>query len=547
MQQTNDSCSPHHQSEAAISITFDDYPAEISWKITDASSGSVVCSRNFANEGLSRGQTVVDGCCLDHGHWKETAEQRNEDGSGDDDSMDDRQLQPSGREYTFAILDSYGDGMCCSHGRGSYTVEVGGEIVVDGRSSSAASFGASASTSFIVSGETPTPTPAPWWSTPYPTDAPTVYPTVPSELYDCPPTSMMGSKGLSSEFNGCITPSGCRFLTTPDWDNGSFDEEACWYCCSSEDDGCGICSACDCGYSLSTTPVPTPWFEESEIPTYGYPPLDDDLSPEKAARVIWADASRGTYPWHSEQDCIEHPTNLGGRDEQYAAVASAMIQALRDRRLDWDIADAMMFNIYAHNPLLRAQCEPLVSTARIILELEQEPKLSAFEQLQPALRRAVRTFVNRTEEDASENYRSRPKAIIGVLIFIAMLVVGGIFVCVVGLCCTILRRSTCKNSDGDGQDCAGSGAAAEGIEVAGSLVSSATILPSIAEVSPIPVASAVPISDTGDEDNIAMAPVAKVVSMDFEAGTLPIPSAPPPPPASAPPVEQADAPAAGGR
>ena len=98
------------------------------------------------------------------------------------------------------------------------------------------------------------------------------------------------------------------------------------------------------------------------MPTYGYPPLEDDLSPEAAARVIWSDASRGRYPWHPEQDCIEHPTNLGRKDEQYAAVVSSMIQALRDDRLDWDIADVMMFNIHAHIPMHLGQCEALVST-----------------------------------------------------------------------------------------------------------------------------------------------------------------------------------------
>ena len=146
------------------------------------------------------------------------------------------------------------------------------------------------------------------------------------------------------------------------------------------------------------------------------------------------------------------------------------------------------------------------------------------------------------EEEDSHYYCTRPIAFIGVLIFIAMLVVGGIFVCMVSFCCTILRRG--ENSGGnDGQDSAGSGAAVGGIAVAGRLVSSATILPSIAEVPPIPVASAVPISGSGDDEDVAVAMLAKV-SIEHEDNTVPQPSAPPAP-SSAPTVGEATVPAAG--
>ena len=63
----------------------------------------------------------------------------------------------------------------------------------------------------------------------------------------------------------------------------------------------------------------------------------------------------------------------------------------------------------------------------------------------------------------------------------------------------------------------------------GGAVSSATILPSIAEVPPIPVASAVPISCSEGNEDIAASPLAKVVSIDVEGNSVPQPSAPPPP------------------
>lgn len=80
-------CLPY-QTETLVSITFDDYPAEISWKITDNWNDSVVCSRDFANEGLGSGETEEDTCCLDHRYWEENPV--NKEDRSSDDSMDDR-------------------------------------------------------------------------------------------------------------------------------------------------------------------------------------------------------------------------------------------------------------------------------------------------------------------------------------------------------------------------------------------------------------------------------------------------------------------------
>ena len=178
----------------------------------------MVCSRDFANEGFSGGQTVLDRCCLNHRYWEEAPTGKEDE--RDSKSMDDRKLQPAGREYTFTISDSFGDGMCCSHGRGRFAVSIRDKVVVDGRSNEAAAFGSLTFNSFVVgSGSTPTSTPSPApWLTPYPTapmtidtfeptDEVTGYPAgTPDYYYDCPPTSAMGSNGFSSEFNGCITP-----------------------------------------------------------------------------------------------------------------------------------------------------------------------------------------------------------------------------------------------------------------------------------------------------------------------------------------------------
>lgn len=77
-----------------VSVLTDNYPTETSWQITDAS-GVVAEGGAYSASGTSY-ETLV---CL-------------EDGC-----------------YTFTITDSYGDGICCAWGQGSYSVVVDGEQV----------------------------------------------------------------------------------------------------------------------------------------------------------------------------------------------------------------------------------------------------------------------------------------------------------------------------------------------------------------------------------------------------------------------------------
>ncbi len=76
------------QNRLTVSVVTDNYPDETSWQITD-SSGNVV-----ANGGpfSSAGDTLNELICLPDGC------------------------------YTFTILDSYGDGICCGFGDGSYAI-----------------------------------------------------------------------------------------------------------------------------------------------------------------------------------------------------------------------------------------------------------------------------------------------------------------------------------------------------------------------------------------------------------------------------------------
>ena len=72
-----------------LSITFDNYPEETSWEITNASGTVVFSGGTYGSQ--ADGSTLNIPMCIDEGC------------------------------YTFTMKDSYGDGMCCSYGNGSYS------------------------------------------------------------------------------------------------------------------------------------------------------------------------------------------------------------------------------------------------------------------------------------------------------------------------------------------------------------------------------------------------------------------------------------------
>ena len=87
--------------EVTVSITLDNYPGETAWTFTNASGAVVASSTSYAsnspNTNVSETVCLPDGC------------------------------------YDFRITDSYGDGICCQYGNGSYTVtDAGGTVLASG-------------------------------------------------------------------------------------------------------------------------------------------------------------------------------------------------------------------------------------------------------------------------------------------------------------------------------------------------------------------------------------------------------------------------------
>ncbi len=107
---SSDSGSTCSADNTTLSLTTDNYGYETSWTISQ--NGTTVESGN----GYSNNSNVTESFCLADG------------------------------DYTFTINDSYGDGICCNYGNGSYALSVNGSEVASG-----GSFNSSESTSFTVS------------------------------------------------------------------------------------------------------------------------------------------------------------------------------------------------------------------------------------------------------------------------------------------------------------------------------------------------------------------------------------------------------------
>ena len=110
-----------------VDIQTDNYPQETSWTLTNACTSEVVAAVAQGDYEGRKAQMVSASYCV-----------------------------PQGR-YTFIINDSYGDGICCGYGNGSYEVRMGSNIKASG-----GAFGGTESTTFGAAQCTqPTPPPTP--------------------------------------------------------------------------------------------------------------------------------------------------------------------------------------------------------------------------------------------------------------------------------------------------------------------------------------------------------------------------------------------------
>jgi len=108
--------------EVTLSITLDNYPEETSWVIRNDGGALIANGGTYGN--IPDGSTITEIICL----------------------VDDC--------YTFTISDSFGDGICCSFGNGSYTLSDGSTVLASG-----GNFGSSEATDFCIGGGGPDTSP----------------------------------------------------------------------------------------------------------------------------------------------------------------------------------------------------------------------------------------------------------------------------------------------------------------------------------------------------------------------------------------------------
>lgn len=102
--------------DTRLTLTFDNYPEETSWNIKNSAGSTVASGGTYGSQ--ADGSTLVINECLDAGC------------------------------YTFTINDTYGDGICCAYGNGSYTLS---NTATGTTLASGGSFGSSETKNFCVS------------------------------------------------------------------------------------------------------------------------------------------------------------------------------------------------------------------------------------------------------------------------------------------------------------------------------------------------------------------------------------------------------------
>jgi len=109
-----------YTSAVTLSLTLDNYPSETSWSLTNTAGETVASSNGYSDKGATVTQV----------------------------------FNLSNDDYTFTINDSYGDGICCAYGNGSYSLtDANSDEIVSG-----GNFASSEATNFCISGSiTPPP------------------------------------------------------------------------------------------------------------------------------------------------------------------------------------------------------------------------------------------------------------------------------------------------------------------------------------------------------------------------------------------------------
>ena len=173
--------------DVTMTVLTDNYPGETTWTVTDAGGETVWSGGPYATSGTSYSETA----CLPYGC------------------------------YTLTVNDSYGDGICCAYGQGSFELTSGGNVLASG-----GEFGAITTAEFCL-------------------DSPSIPGCTDPTAVNYNPQATEDDGSCIDSIAGCTNAAACNYNASANVDDGSCTFPVQYYNCAGEcnldSDGDGVC------------------------------------------------------------------------------------------------------------------------------------------------------------------------------------------------------------------------------------------------------------------------------------------------------------------
>ena len=240
----NDSFITNFETNGGADVTWtiltDNYPGETTWTVSDASGSTVWSGGPYGSSGTSYSETA----CLSTGC------------------------------YTLTVNDSYGDGICCGYGQGSFELSSGGEVLVTG-----GEFGETVSLDFCL-------------------EATEVAGCTDPSAANYNPAATVDDGSCIAAVLGCTTSAACNYNPAANVEDGSCEFPVQYYTCDgdciSDDDGDGVCNQLEvagcqddtaCNYDEAATDPGVCFYPDEGYNCDGSPLCLEDLNANGAIDV----------------------------------------------------------------------------------------------------------------------------------------------------------------------------------------------------------------------------------------------------------------------
>ena len=254
----NDSFTTSFETNGGADVTWtiltDNYPNETTWTVSDASGATVWSGGPYGASGTTYSETT----CLSTGC------------------------------YTLTVNDSYGDGICCGYGQGSFELSSGGEVLAAG-----GEFGTTVSLDFCLA-------------------APEIAGCTDPTAANYNPAATVDDGSCVASVPGCTTPAACNYNPAANVEDGSCEFPVQHYTCDedciSDDDGDGVCNQLEvvgcqddtaCNYDEAATDPGTCFYPDEGYNCDGSLVCLEDLNrtgPSTWATCCWCSPNLGANP-----------------------------------------------------------------------------------------------------------------------------------------------------------------------------------------------------------------------------------------------------------